>query len=295
MQTDIINGNIYNYSSLEKALKSAGRITNKETGVTVSLSLADKELYSEMRDRFHYFVTERKGQYYDNREDLAKALVSNVKTITQSTKRLVEIGLLRIVKTGRSNRWEIIYLTPDLFLLERDLNLTTDKTDPVWVDCLLNPVFGKNNQQSIEPVQAVPVSEPSQGQQNDDLDLTVADTPAPKQTAVAAIAAVFEEDKPAPKQEEKKEAPKAKAIANRRTTVPFNEAILLDESGKLREHSLQVVDGVLSPFQMDLVEYLILNRGKTHPEVTALYHAQLQQEQDLALAVERANKQSEIS
>lgn len=152
--TDIINGDIYRYFSIEEALSEANHITNTNTGVRVELSNDAKLLYSRMRKRYHFFTTSstggNKGIYHDNVEELAASVNISKSTALRCLKVLKQLGLVVATLSGRSNQWTVVDLTPELFLLER--NAGTPK-NPVWVDCLKHPVFGSAKEDVAPNVQ----------------------------------------------------------------------------------------------------------------------------------------------
>ncbi|WP_373632469.1 ArsR family transcriptional regulator [Klebsiella variicola] len=149
--TDIINGDIYRYFSIEEALFEASHITNLKTGERVELSNDAKLLYSRMRKRYHFFTTSstggNKGIYHDNVEELAASANISKSTALRCLKVLKQVGLVVATLSGRSNQWTVANITPDSFLLER--NAGTSK-NPVWVDCLKHPVFG-NAKEDVAP------------------------------------------------------------------------------------------------------------------------------------------------
>ncbi|HDH0713684.1 DUF6945 domain-containing protein [Citrobacter sp. BNK-39] len=142
--TDIINGDIYKYFGTEEAFIEASHITNLKTGERVELSNDAKVLYSRMRKRYHFFTTSRtggnKGIYHDNIEELKDSANLSKSTTLRCLNVLKQVGLVVATLSGRSNQWTVANITPDSFLLER--NAGTSK-NPVWVDCLKHPVFGK--------------------------------------------------------------------------------------------------------------------------------------------------------
>lgn len=155
--TDIINGDIYRYFGKEEALSEASHITNLKTGERVELPNDAKNLYSRMRMRYHFFTTSstggNKGTYYDNIEELADSVNISKSTAIRHFKVLRQVGLVVGKLSGRSNQWTITDITPDCFLLER--NAGTPK-NPVWVDCLKHPVFGKAKEDApaVQPEEA---------------------------------------------------------------------------------------------------------------------------------------------
>lgn len=152
--TDIINGDIYRYFSIEEALSEASHITNLKTGERVELSNDAKLLYSRMRKRYLFFTTSstggNKGIYHDNVEELAASANISKSTALRCLKVLKQVGLVIATLSGRSNQWTVISMTPDCFLLER--NAGTSK-NPVWVDCLKHPVFGNAKEDVVPDVQ----------------------------------------------------------------------------------------------------------------------------------------------
>ncbi|ROS22578.1 winged helix-turn-helix domain-containing protein [Raoultella terrigena] len=163
--TDIINGDIYRYFSIEEALTEASHITNLKTGERVELPNDAKNLYSRMRKRYHFFTTSstggNKGTYYDNIEELADSVNISKSTAIRYLRVLKQVGLVVGKLSGRSNQWTITDITPDSLKLERNTGTTKN---PVWVDCLKHPVFG-NAKEDVAPKvqeekQPVPEADP---------------------------------------------------------------------------------------------------------------------------------------
>ncbi|HHL3768219.1 TPA: ArsR family transcriptional regulator [Klebsiella pneumoniae] len=214
--TDIINGDIYKYFGTEEALSEASHITNVNTGERVELSNNTKALYARMRKRFHFFTTSNiggnKGIYHDNVEELAASVGISKRTALRCLDDLKQVGLVIANISGRSNQWIVANITPDSFLLER--NAGTPK-NPVWVDCLKNPVFGNAREDVVQGVkeekqQAVPEIDPMC-----ELDeLPEDETPAPEKV------------KPKPT---KKPAAR-KAAASPQTVSPFEFSSPRDET-----------------------------------------------------------------
>lgn len=169
---DIINGDVYSYASIEEALLSATRITNRKTGEAVKLIGNAKLAYMILRKRFHFFTDPPKdkkyytrGKHYDTIESITAAIgVSDVGTVSSAIGRLEAAGLLTKKEFGKTYEWTVIDLTPELFLLERN---TGTAKKPVWVDCLKNPVFGNTKEappvvqpeEQREEAKADPISE----------------------------------------------------------------------------------------------------------------------------------------
>jgi len=214
--TDIINGEIYKYFGTEEALSEASHITNTNTGVRVELSNDAKLLYSRMRKRYQFFTTSstggNKGIYHDNVEELAASANISKSTALRCLKVLKQVGLVVATLSGRSNQWTVANITPDSFLLER--NAGTPK-NPVWVDCLKNPVFGNAKEDVVPEVQEVKQPVPEA-----DPMCELDDTPEEE-------APVPENVKPTPKPN-KKAAPK-KTASKQQTVSPFEFKTPRDE------------------------------------------------------------------
>lgn len=138
-----INTDDFDYVPLESAFNECTRITNLKTGVTESLSPAEKQFYVKMRHRYYYFVKELGGIYYDDIDQLGASIGVSSATATRIVAKLKKIGLIASNKPKRSNQWTITPLTPENFIFERDRNAMERDTPPEWVDCLKHPVFGK--------------------------------------------------------------------------------------------------------------------------------------------------------
>ncbi|WP_413481674.1 winged helix-turn-helix domain-containing protein [Serratia proteamaculans] len=211
--TDIINGDIYRYFSSEEALSEASHITNLKTGVRVELSNDAKLLYSRMRKRYHFFTTSstggNKGIYHDNVEELAASVNISKSTALRCLKVLKQVGLVVATLSGRSNKWTVVSMTPDCFLLER--NAGTPK-HPVWVDCLKHPVFGNAKEDVAPQVQR----EEAKADPMCELDEVPEDeAPAPQKA------------KPKPT---KKPVPKKAPAAKQQTVSPFEFKSPRDET-----------------------------------------------------------------
>lgn len=158
-----IDSEVYTYCSLEDALSECHRITNKKTGVTVSLDSDQKLMYMRMRKRFHLFAS-MGNSFYDNVDVLADACGINLRTFPRKMPGLIEAGLIDKDDSLKSNSYTVADLTPNDFLLERkDKKLG-------WVDCLEYPVFGSKRPQEAPKVQvqeteAVTETSPQEPQQ----------------------------------------------------------------------------------------------------------------------------------
>lgn len=203
-----INTDVFQYVPTEDAFNECTRITNLKTGVTEYLSPADKQFYVRMRHRHQFFVNERGGIYYDDIEQLGASIGISSSTATRTIARLKKVGLVVATLSGRSNKWTILPLTPDNFLLERDINAMNRGAAPEWVDCLKHPVFGNakedtSQEMSEEKQQAVPEIDPM----CEFDELSEDETPAPEKV------------KPAPKPAKKPAA--RKSPAKQQTVSPF--------------------------------------------------------------------------
>ena len=141
--TDIINSKAFSFTNTEDAFNDCTRITNLKTGVTDSLSPADKQFYVRMRHRYYRFAIELGGTYYDDIDQLGASIGVSSATATRIVAKLKKIGLIASNKPKRSNQWTITPLTPQNFTFERDRNAMERDSAPEWVDCLKHPVFGK--------------------------------------------------------------------------------------------------------------------------------------------------------
>lgn len=216
--TDIINGDIYKYFGTEEALSEASHITNVNTGERVELSNNTKALYARMRKRFHFFTTSNIGGnkciYHDNVEELAASVGISKRTALRCLDDLKQVGLVIANLSGRSNQWIVTDLTPDAFRLERRTGTTAD---PVWIDCLKNPVFGNAKEDVAPEVQEEkqqPIPETDPMCEFD--ELSEDETPAPEKV------------KPAPKPAKKPAA--RKAPAKQQTVSPFEFKSPRDET-----------------------------------------------------------------
>lgn len=160
-----INTDVFQYVPIEDAFNECTRITNLRTGITESLSAADKLFYVKMRHRYQFFVNERGGIYHDDIEQLGASIGVSSSTATRIIATLKKVGLVVATLSGRSNKWTILPLTPENFLFERDINAMKRGAAPEWVDCLKNPVFGNakedtSQEMKEEKQQAVPEIDP---------------------------------------------------------------------------------------------------------------------------------------
>ena len=160
--TDIINSKAFSFTNTEDAFNDCTRITNLKTGVTDSLSPADKQFYVRMRHRYYRFAIELGGTYYDDIDQLGASIGVSSATATRIVAKLKKIGLIASNKPKRSNQWTITPLTPQNFTFERDRNAMERDSAPEWVDCLKHPVFGKVREE-IAPVsqKAKPTKKPA--------------------------------------------------------------------------------------------------------------------------------------
>ncbi|MEX9254960.1 DUF6945 domain-containing protein [Pseudenterobacter timonensis] len=211
--TDIINGDIYRYFGTEEALIEASHITNLKTGERVELSNDAKLLYSRMRKRYHFFTTTsaggNKGIYHDNIEELKDSANLSKSTTLRCLRVLKQVGLVVATLSGRSNQWTVANITPDSFLLERNAGTTAD---PVWVDCLKHPVFGKSNEDVTPEVQLEVQREEA------------------KADPMCELEEAPEEEAPAPEKVKPTKKPAArKAPAKQQTVSPFEFKTPRDE------------------------------------------------------------------
>lgn len=210
--TDIINSKVFSFTNTEDAFNECTRITNLKTGVTVSLSPTNKQLFVRIRHRFHNFVKKRGGKYYDNIDQLGESVGVKYDAASVGIKKLREVGLISGEIKGRSYEWESVAdLTPEDFLFERDINAMKRKTAPEWVDCLKHPVFG-NAKEDVAP-------EVQTEEQHDDPMCEFDDTP--------------EEEAPAPEKVEPTPKPKPirkQAPAKQQAVSPFEFKTPRDET-----------------------------------------------------------------
>lgn len=211
--TDIINSKVFSFTNTEDAFNECTRITNLKTGVTVSLSPTNKQLFVRIRHRFHNFVKKRGGKYYDNIDQLGESVGVKYDAASDGIKKLKAVGLISGTIKGRSYQWESVAdLTPEDFLFERDINAMKRKTAPEWVDCLKHPVFG-NAKEDVAPEvqeekqQSVPEADPM---------CEFDDTP--------------EEEEPAPKPKPTKKPAARKAPDKQQTVSPFEFKTPRDET-----------------------------------------------------------------
>lgn len=214
-----INTDVFQYVPIEDAFNECTRITNLRTGITESLSAADKLFYVKMRHRYQFFVIERGGIYHDDIEQLGASIGISSSTATRTIARLKKVGLVVATLSGRSNKWTILPLTPENFLFERDINAMNRGAAPEWVDCLKHPVFGSTKQDITPEVQ----EEKQQPIPEIDPMCEFEEAPAPEKV------------KPAPKPKPtKKPAPK-KAAASPQTVSPFEFKKPRDETQDWRQ------------------------------------------------------------
>lgn len=215
-----INTDVFQYVPIEDAFNECTRITNLRTGITESLSAADKLFYVKMRHRYQFFVIERGGIYHDDIEQLGASIGISSSTATRIVAKLKKVELVVATLSGRSNKWTILPLTPENFLFERDINAMERGAAQAWVDCLKHPVFG-NAKEDVAPEvqeekqQAVPETDPMC-----ELDeLPEEEAPAP--------------EKVKPKPTKKPEA--RKAPAKQQTVSPFEFKKPRDETQDWRQ------------------------------------------------------------
>lgn len=215
-----INTDVFQYVPIEDAFNECTRITNLTTGITESLSPADKLFYVRMRHRHQFFVNERGGTYYDDIDQLGASIGISSSTATRIVAKLKKVGLVVATLSGRSNKWTILPLTPENFLFERDINAMERGAAPEWVDCLKNPVFG-NAKEDVAPEvqeekqQSVPEPDPMCEMD----ELPEDETPAPEKV------------KPKPT----KKLAARKAPAKQQTLSPFEFKSPRDETQDWRQ------------------------------------------------------------
>ncbi|HBQ5834831.1 TPA: ArsR family transcriptional regulator [Klebsiella pneumoniae] len=215
-----INTDVFQYVPIEDAFNECTRITNLTTGITESLSPADKLFYVRMRHRHQFFVNERGGTYYDDIDQLGASIGISSSTATRIVAKLKKVGLVVATLSGRSNKWTILPLTPDNFLFERDINAMERGAAPEWVDCLKHPVFG-NVKEDVAPEvkeekqQSVPEPDPMCEMD----ELPEDETPAPEKV------------KPKPT----KKLAARKAPAKQQTVSPFEFSSPRDETKDWRQ------------------------------------------------------------
>lgn len=255
--TDIINSKVFSYTNTEDAFNECTRITNLKTGVTVSLSPTNKQLFVRIRHRFHNFVKKRGGKYYDNIDQLGESIGVKYDAASDGIKKLREVGLISGEIKGRSYEWESVAdLTPEDFLFERDINAMKRKTAPEWVDCLKHPVFGNAKEDAAPEVQ-------EEKQQ-----------PIPEADPMCELDDMLEEEAPAPEKlqptpKPTKKPAAGKAPAKQQTVSPFEFKTPRDErlDGWNFERLNDASDRFLVFQDYDL-PYLVLfeNQGKlTNP------------------------------
>ncbi|WP_436914898.1 hypothetical protein [Klebsiella pneumoniae] len=89
-----INTDVFQYVPTEDAFNECTRITNLTTGITESLSPADKLFYVRMRHRHQFFVNERGGTYYDDIDQLGASIGISSSTATRIVAKLKKVGLV---------------------------------------------------------------------------------------------------------------------------------------------------------------------------------------------------------
>ncbi|MED5741481.1 DUF6945 domain-containing protein [Enterobacter hormaechei] len=213
--TDIINSKVFSFTNTEDAFNECTRITNRNTGVTVTLLSSNKQLYVRMRHRYHLFAKKRGGKYYDNIEQLGESVGVKYDAASDALKKLQAVGLISGTIKGRSYQWESVAdLTPEDFLFERDINAMKRKTAPEWVDCLKHPVFGNAKEDVAAEVQME--------EQRDDPMCEFDDTPEEEAPAPEKV-------EPAPKPKPTKKPAARKAPAKQQAISPFEFKTPRDE------------------------------------------------------------------
>lgn len=69
----------------------------------------DKIVYSYFLQRVGYFCWERKGEYFDNQEDIAEVLGIGIQVVRRSIGKLIATGILKARKERYQGRWKWIY------------------------------------------------------------------------------------------------------------------------------------------------------------------------------------------
>lgn len=267
---DIINGDVYSYASIEEALLSATRITNRKTGESVKLIGNAKLAYMILRKRFHFFTAPpkdkkyfTKGKHYDTIESITAAIgVSDVGTVSSVIGSLEAAGLLTKKKFGKTYEWTVIDLTPELFLLERN---TGTAKKPVWVDCLKHPVFGNAKEDA-------PAVQPEEQREEAKADPMCEFDEAPEEEAPTP-----EKAKPKPKPTKKPVA--RKAPSKQQAVSPFEFKTLRDETRDwwyLREYNS--ADRFTGFKDFDLPYLEMFDRQGTLTNTYAIEHLKIKRE-----------------
>lgn len=96
------------FIALSYDLCRAAGYVSETTGEFVEMTWVDKALYSLMKSRHSFFVVEKKGDYYDTQEEIAKALYVDRKTVQRRVKILMDNGIVvgRKVKSRNYLNWQ---------------------------------------------------------------------------------------------------------------------------------------------------------------------------------------------
>lgn len=81
---------------------------SETTGEFVEMTWVDKALYALMKSRHSFFVLEKKGDYYDTQEEIAKALYIDRKTAQRRIKIFMDNGVVigKKVKSRNYLNWQ---------------------------------------------------------------------------------------------------------------------------------------------------------------------------------------------
>lgn len=96
------------FIALSYDLCRAAGYVSETNGELVEMTWVDKTLYSLMKSRHSFFVVEKKGDYYDTQEEIAKALYVDRKTVQRRVKILMDNGIVigRKVKSRNYLNWQ---------------------------------------------------------------------------------------------------------------------------------------------------------------------------------------------
>lgn len=96
------------FLKIDIELLMSNEVFNLE-GEGVSFSLTDKVVYSYMLMRIGYFCWEKKGEYFDTQDDIAKVLGIDVQPVRRSIKKMIDMGILKGRKIRYDGRIKWVY------------------------------------------------------------------------------------------------------------------------------------------------------------------------------------------
>lgn len=93
----------------DKFLKLPFSVLGVSKWKDISISPADKLVYSFLLSRIRYFVWEQGGEYYETQEEMAKALGMDVQVVRRSVLKWINLGVVKATKSRHQGRQKWVY------------------------------------------------------------------------------------------------------------------------------------------------------------------------------------------